>query len=183
MKTLRLIFLLFFIISLSSCLTVEKKEYTFVFTGENSGLLTIKYINIMSALEDGKDVSRQDFNDLIETYYYGYQMEEDYPEARVIDKQLFVENEQLCALVTIEFRSLSAARLYQRTEDGPVMFCVKSAYDMEEYSSSNGQYGGSIMPVVFWPDDESQLELSTTIMAPDETTRSLVSLYRQWKSN
>lgn len=180
MKMLRLLILLIIVVSMSSCLTVEKKEYTFVFTGENSGLLTIKYINIMSTMEDGEDVSTQDFDDLINTYYQGYQLEEDYPDGRIIDKRLYIEDNQLCAMVTIEFLELEAARLYQHTEEGPLMFCVKSTFDGEEYESSNGEYGGSVMPVVFWPYEETKLLLTTSIMPPDETTLSLLWRYKRW---
>ena len=55
---------------ISSCLTVEKKIYTFEFTGKNSGILTIKYVNLMSMVdyggEEGADNTGTDFEDLID---------------------------------------------------------------------------------------------------------------------
>ena len=58
--------LAFLALLISGCLTVEKKEYTFEFTGKNSGTLTIKYINIMSSMDDEEDVSEDDFDELEE---------------------------------------------------------------------------------------------------------------------
>lgn len=166
---------------LSSCLTVEKKEYTFEFTGPESGVLTIKYYNIMSSAEDGEDMSEADFAELIKTYYVGDQLEQDYPLATNIEKRLFEEDSVLCAEVRISFDRLEGARLYRHTEDGLYMFCIKSTFDGEEYFASNGEYGGEIMPVVFWPNQEMVLRLVTSVMKQDESTASLLPEYKKWK--
>ncbi|MBU2651811.1 MAG: hypothetical protein KKA81_12820 [Bacteroidetes bacterium] len=166
---------------LSSCLTVEKKEYTFEFTGANSGKLTIKYFNIMSSMEDGQDMSETDFAEMIKTYYVGEQLEQDYPMATNIEKRLFEEDGVLCAEVVVEFSSLEGARLYRHKDMGPYMFCIKSTFDGEEYLASNGEYGGEVMPVVFWPEKESVLRLVTSIMQPDESTVSLLPQFQKWQ--
>lgn len=165
----------------SSCLTVEKKEYTFELTGKNSGILTIKYINIMSIKDDTTDVSEADFEELINTYYKGDQLEKDYPDVVNIEKRLYEENGVLCGEVTIEFTDLVTARLYQLNKKDPIMFSVQSTYDSETFLESNGEYGGEIMPVVFWPPKEKFLRLITSVMQPDETMISLVEEYREWK--
>ncbi len=166
---------------LSSCLTVEKKEYTFEFTGPDSGVLTVKYYNIMSSTEDGEDMSEADFAELIKTYYVGDQLEQDYPLATGIEKRLFEEDGVLCSEVKISFDKLEGARLYQHSSDGPYMFCVKSTFDGEEYMASNGEYGGEIMPVVFWRNKEMVLRLVTSVMKQDESTVSLLPQYNKWK--
>ncbi|NTV84049.1 MAG: hypothetical protein HGA23_07100, partial [Bacteroidales bacterium] len=51
--------------------------------------------------------------------------------------------------------------------------------DSEYYSESNGEYGGDIMPVVFWDPGLKKLELKTDVTAPDETTLSLLD---RWKA-
>ncbi|HCN04485.1 MAG TPA: hypothetical protein DIS79_02610, partial [Bacteroidetes bacterium] len=48
-------------ISLAGCLTVERKSYKITMTGKQSGTCTITYHNIVSAKDDGKDVSFKDF--------------------------------------------------------------------------------------------------------------------------
>ncbi len=170
-------------VMLSSCLTVEKKEYTFELTGENSGKLTIRYINIMSVMDDGKDVTAQDFAEIIDKYINGDQLEQDFPGAANIKPRLYEQNGQLCGEVTLDFPSLSAARLYQYDKNSPLMMCISAAYDSETYVSSNGSYGNDYMPVVFWPAGSRKLTVTTSVSAPDETSLSLAGEYRKWKEN
>ena len=59
----KFMFLLFGIVIafvLTSCLTVERKDYTFKFTSKDGGELSIVFYNIMSAVEDGKDMTQKD---------------------------------------------------------------------------------------------------------------------------
>lgn len=177
--TLSLLFLAAVI--LPGCLTVEKKQYSFEMTGKNSGKLTIKFINIMSVKDGETDVSSEDFEELVNTYLEGDEIEKDYVNATNIQKRLFEEDGKLCAEIILEFPDLETARLYQYNPKSPYMFCVKSAFDSENYVESNGTYGGEIMPVVFWDDKLTQLTLSTEITAPDETTVGMIDKYRAWK--
>ena len=71
--------------------------------------------------------------------------------------------------------------LYQYDEGCPIMFNVSSFLESETFLSSNGEYGGEIMPVVFWEKSLKTLKLTTTITAPDETTIGLLSIYNQRK--
>lgn len=167
---------------LNSCLTVEKKSYTFEFTGENSGTLTIIYHNIISVMDDGQDVSEQDFKEMLNQYMDGNQIAEDYPGATNIRKRLYEENGQLNAEVKLDFPSLSAARLYQYEKNSPIMMCISAAYDAETYMESNGSYGNDFMPVVFWPAGAKKLTVTTLVSEPDETGISLVNEYRKWKA-
>jgi hypothetical protein len=164
----------------SSCLTVEKKEYTFEFTGENSGRMIIKYINIISVMDEGNDVSAEDFAGILERYIDGDQIEQDFPGSTNIKTRLYEENGQLCGEVTLDFPSLSAARLYQYDKNSPLMMCISAAYDSETYVSSNGSFGNDYMPVVFWPAGTKKLTVATSVSAPDETSMSLVEEFRKW---
>lgn len=180
MKTFKFQFFAILALALliTSCLTVEKKEYTFQFTGNNSGKLTIKYINIYASSVDSASQITDDFNDLQSNYITGEKTELDYPAATNVKKRLFEENGQLCAEVTMDFPDLAAARLYQYDKKSPIMFCVSTAFDTETYLESNGQYGGESMPVVFFDGESKVLKLTTKISAPDSLS---VSLINEWK--
>lgn len=174
--------LLLMIVGLSSCLTVEKKEYTYQLTGNNTGKMTIKYINIYSIMDDGQDVSETDFKELVDKYLNGSQVSEDFPAATNIKTRLFEENDQLCGEITLDFNDLNSARLYQYKNSGPIMMNISTAFDSETYLSSNGDYGNENMPVVFWPAQMNKLVVTTTVSQPDETSISLVEEYRAWKN-
>ena len=174
------LFLLIVIIGLSSCLTVEKKEYIYQITGNNSGKLTIRYINIYSIMDDGKDVSKSDFQELLDKYLNGNQIMEDFPAASNIKTRLFEENDKLCGEITLDFNDLNSARLYQYSKDCPIMMNISTAFDSETYVSSNGEYGNDHMPVVFWPSDSKKLVVTTLVSTPDETSTSMLEEYREW---
>lgn len=173
-------FLAIMLMALTSCLTVEKKEYTYEITGNNSGRLTIKFVNIYSIMDEGKDVSIDDFKELVNTYINGDQIYQDFPAATNIKKRLFEENGQLCGEVTLDFPFLDAARLYQLDNNSPIMMCISAAYDSETYLNSNGKFGNDHMPVVFWPAGTKKMQVTTVISTPDETSVSLVEPYRIW---
>ncbi len=183
LKSIKLLVIAIMAIVMTSCLTVEKKVYSFEITGENSGKMIIHYINILSVMDDGNDVSVADFQELLDKYINGDQIVQDYAGATNISKRLYEENDQLCGEVTLDFPDLSSARLYQFDKKSPVMMCISAAYDSESYVSSNGSYGNDFMPVVFWPSGSKKLEVTTSVTATDETTMSLFGAYKTWKSN
>lgn len=182
MKSVKSQFFVFLALALliTSCLTAEKKEYTFLFTGINSGTLTIKYINIYASSIDSASQVTGDFNDLQSNYIAGEKIDLDYPGATKIKKRLFEENGQLCAEVTMDFPDLASARLYQYDKKSPIMFCVNTAFDTETYLESNGHYGGDYMPVVFFDGESKVLKITTKISEPDSLS---VSLLNEWKRN
>jgi len=166
---------------ISGCLTVEKKEYSFEFCGPNSGTLTIKYINIMSIKDEEEDVSADDYNKLISDYLKGEEIEKEYPSATNVRKRLFEENGQLCAEVKLDFNDISAVKLFKLDKKSPYMLSIKSVLDSEAYVESNGQYGGEVMPAVFWSRKQKKLTLTTSVTKPDETTVSLLKNYKKNK--
>lgn len=166
---------------ISSCLTIETKEYTFEIKKDGSGSLRIKFINILSMKDDTANVVKSDFQELVTNYIEGNQFEEDYPDAVIRTKRLFEERGVLCGEVIMDFKTLRSVGIYQYDPNSPFMFSINSLIDSEAFVSSNGEYGGDIMPVVFWPNTLSRLKLSTSITNPDETTLSLIDEYRMWK--
>jgi hypothetical protein len=183
MKRLKIthLIILFLVLVMSSCLTTEKKEYIFKFTGQNSGTLTIRYINMLSSSDDSTDISKQDFKELLDNYINGDKIKEEYPTATNIRKQLYEINGQLYAEIFMDFQNLEAARLYQHDANSPFMLCLTTEKDTEHFVESNGSYGGKIMPVVFWDKDLKELHLTTSITQPDQSTKSLAGPYREWK--
>jgi hypothetical protein len=175
--------LLSVVLFMSGCLTCEKKEYSFRFTGDNSGMLTIKYYNLMSTKDDTIDNSEEDFASLINDYYEGSQIENEFPDATLVSKRMFEENGTLCGEVVFEFSDLAMANLYQHKGSGPLMYCLGCySIDSEYFSESNGEYGGDIMPIVFWDPGLKNLELKTDLTFPDETTVSLLDKYKEWEA-
>ena len=171
-------FLAFFV---TSCLTVEKKEYSFEFTGKNTGTLTIKYYNIMSSKDDDLDVSKEDFDDLIKDYIKGDEIEKTYPNASNVKKRLFEENGKLCGEVKMDFSNLAAVKLYKHSKKGPYMLAFTDGLSSESYIESNGSYGGKIMPVVFWSKKLKKLTVVTKIEDDTDDTISLLKHYNDWK--
>ncbi len=180
-STLSLLSVILLSFLITSCLTVEKKEYTFKFKDNSSGTLTIKFINLLSMKDDTTDVSDLDYEELTNSYINGDQMESDYENAVVRSKRLFEEDGVLCGEVIIDFENLSSVGLYQYEAKGPYMLNIGSFLEGESFLSSNGEYGGDIMPVVFWPKSTEILTLSTYVTSPDETTVGLLATHKKQK--
>jgi hypothetical protein len=178
-KLFRFLLLIIISFSLAGCLTCERKEYVFQLTGENSGRLTIKYVNIFSSLVDSTGELSTDYNELVDLWLKGEKLERDFPLATKFKKRLFEENGTLCGEVTMEFNNLSKVHLYRHQDKGPYMFSLSGVNDDgEAFLQTNGEYGGEIMPVIFWPDDTRTLRFSTKIATPDSTC---VSMLQRWK--
>jgi hypothetical protein len=178
-SSLSLVLIVVLSVFITGCLTVEKKEYTFQLKDNNSGTLTIKFINLMSMKDDTIDVSASDFIELTNSYINGSQLETDYENAVVRSKRLFEENGVLCGEAIIDFTELSSVGLFQYEPKGPYMLNIGSFLDGETFLGSNGDYGGDIMPVVFWPKSNEIFSVSTTVTNPDETTVGLLSQYKK----
>ncbi|GAB4310909.1 MAG: hypothetical protein Kow00127_00690 [Bacteroidales bacterium] len=182
MKKFRyLILMLASVFLLTGCLTTEKKEYRFELSENGSGTLTIKYINIMSMMEDSVMVADQDFESLVQDYINGDELDMEFENAQIRSKRLFEENGVLCGEVVIDFQDLKSIGLYQYDSKSPYMFHIGAVLSGETYLGSNGEFGGDNMPVVFWPRNEKVLELTTYITAPDESTVSLLPQYKKWE--
>jgi len=185
MKLKHIAFILvgFFLFSLSGCLTCERKEYKFELKGKNAGRLTINYINIMSKKDKEEmtayEEANADFTELMDKYINGDEVEKDYPEAKLVKKELYEENGQLCGRVILEFSDLSQIKLYRHEGKGPYMFYT-SLLSSETFKESNGTKGPDYMPVIFWPEGSKNLNYSTSVEGPSEKTTSLLS---NWKDN
>jgi hypothetical protein len=181
-KLIRFLLLIIIPICLAGCLTCERKEYIFQLTGENSGKLTIKYVNIFSSLIDSTGEISADYDEMVNLWLNGEKLERDFPQATKFRKRLFEENGTLCGEVTMEFDDLSKVNIHRYLNQGPFMFSMSAVNDDNEtFAQSNGEFGGDKMPVIFWPDDTRTLRFSTKIATPDTTCVSMLQLWEQKK--
>jgi len=180
----RWVFLFLSVLSLllfDGCLTVESKEYSVKLRTDHSGEATIKFINIMSETDDTVDISNEDFQQLIEMYLHGTQMEKENPGFRNARKRLYEENGVLCGEITLTFDSLGALRLFKFDNDSPYMYFVGSPLSAEQYVESNGSFGREWMPVVFWPKDARELYVKTKTVSEVAFHRSLLPGFKEWQ--
>lgn len=169
-------------VSLTSCLTVESKEYRIKLKPDNSGEATITFLNIMSETDDSVDISAEDFHQLIEYYLQGTQLEKDNPGYKNAKKRLYEQNGMLCGEISFTFDSLASIRLFKYDEDSPYMYFVGSPLSSEQYVESNGELGREWMPVVFWPKNTKDLYFKTKVVSEVSFHRSLVGNFREWQS-
>lgn len=167
---------------ISGCLTCERKEYVFQLTGEKSGRLTIKYVNIFSSIIDSTGELTSDYDELINLWLKGEKIERDFPLAKKFRKRLFKENGTLCGEVIMEFDDITKVNLYRYMNRGPYMFSMSGVNDDgESFAQTNGEFGGDKMPVIFWPEDTRTLRFSTKITEPDSTTVSMLDMWEAGK--
>src|SRR2546422_1782589 len=112
-KALLFISIAFLIISMSGCLTLETKEYSFTLKKGMSGEGSIKYINIMTDNKDSAGVPDSDYRELIDLYLNGDKIKDEYPNIRITKKYLYEEDNQLCGEITFQFDDISRVKFYK----------------------------------------------------------------------
>lgn len=184
MKTLKTLIISLLALCLSSCLTVEKKEYTFELTGKTAGKLTIKYINIMSDLEEDDIDGEADFKELITNYIEGESLKEEFPNAKIVSKELFEENGVLNGKVVIEFTDLNSVKLFKYNKSCPyIYFFGGGGLSTETYLSSNGEKAPDYISAAIWGKKTKRMTLTTNVSEPSDKTISLLPNYQEWKKN
>ena len=168
---------------ISGCLTVENKEYHIKLRSDHSGEATIKFINIMSEADDSVDISKDDFQQLVEFYLHGTQIEKDNPGFHNARKRLYEEDGVLVGELTLTFDSLSVLRLFKLDKDSPFMYFVGNPLSSERFVESNGTYGGEWMPVVFWPKEAHELYVKTKVVSEVSHHRSLLENFKEWQAD
>ena len=165
----------------SGCLTVEFKEYTIKLKNDHSGEATIRFVNILSESDDTLDITSDDFQQLIEFYLEGNQLEKDNPGYRNVRKKLYEQDGVLVGEISFTFDSLSVLRLFKFDKDSPYMYFVGHPLSAEQYVESNGTYGRDWMPVVFWPKDLKEITLRTKVVSEVSYQRSLLKNFKEWQ--
>ncbi len=181
-KSLSYIFFFMLSISLTGCLTVETKEYSYKLKDGKSGSGKIKYINIMRS-DDSSTTIEADFQDLITSYLKGNKPEDEMTGVKNVKKRLFEEDNYLCGEMTFDFDDITTLKFYNY--NGKVWAYNLSANSMglfggnESYFSSNGTFGGDNMPVIFWDQKNKEFEFKTTISQNEKKNTGLLNLWKQ----
>jgi hypothetical protein len=187
MKVSRLAFLLAVlagIVLLSGCISVEKKEYRFKLNADGTGTGTIRFVNIVSSDDNGKDVSFKDFAELVTDYLEGTKFEDDYPAFHVTGKKLVEENGQLVGEVNFTFASFDSAGFFRsaKCDCCPTLYFVNTDKGQETVTESSGQIITDVAsaPFIEWTPKSGDLTISTTLMDDTSNTHSMIAHYRQW---
>ena len=166
------------VITMIGCLSAERKEYTWNIEPDGSGSGKIVWRNLFSSGNEDEDGSADDFVSLVNDYYEGTYVEDDYPGWRNVEKRLFMEKGQLCGEITFEFKRLSDIGFYQYNGEGPFMFLTSTD---ETFIDSNGDFAGEDFPVMFWPEKTSEFKLVTSLGDPDDSGAiELLDYYEDW---
>ena len=176
-KNYIIVFIGFFLILFTGCLTVEKKEYIIELTDGTSGTLTVKYYNIMSQPDDGKDVSLEDFGILVDDYLNGDKVNENFPNTTILSKELFEADGMLCGKVVLKFNALKDVKLYRHHGKGPYMWNIFYSFS-ETLETTNGEYNENQFSSIFWPGNTKTFKISTI---STENVAKNISLLKQYQ--
>ncbi len=165
------------------CLIVETKEYHITLKDGGSGEARIVFNDIQSETDDTVDVSKSDFDQLIDLYLHGSQFERDNPGYNNVEKRLYEKEGKLNGEVTLAFDSLAVMRLFRYDNEGPLMYFVGSPLSSEVMIETNGTYGHDWMPIVFWPKGTKDLYIKTRIVSQGSYHRPLLALFRVWEQS
>jgi hypothetical protein len=182
-KALRTLILILILSLLPGCLIVETKEYHITLGQGGTGEARIVFNNIQSETDDTVDISKSDFDQLIDLYLRGSQFEQDNPDYRNVRKHLYKKDGMLNGDVTFTFDSLAVMRLFQYEPDGPLMYFVGSPLSSEVMLETNGTFGREWMPIVFWPEGTRELYIKTRVVSQGSYHRSLLPLFETWKES
>ncbi len=166
---------------LTGCLAVKQKEYRIRLQTDNSGEATVKFIDIASESDDTVDISQDDFRQLIEFYFEGTGVEQEYSGFRNVTKRLFEDHGVLSGEIHFTFDSLASLRLFKFDAQSPLMYFIGGELATERILETNGKYGGEGMPVIFWPNDIGELYLKTRVVSEAPYRRNLLTYFHQWE--
>ncbi len=166
----------------SGCLTAERKELIFSIKPDGSGTGTLTFYNIKSIEEDGKDNSSHDYAELVKRYLKGSKFEESYPEYQNLRKRLYEENGKLNGQLTFDFKHYEDVGLYRHEGKGPWMYYIgnRSDVSVERFDTSNGSYPNDLLPIVFWPAEQTELQIVNRFDDPGQAARSLLPLFKRF---
>ena len=177
-----LLFAAFLVITLQGCLTVETKEYSFKLKDEKSGSGKIKYINIMRT-KDSLGTEESDFQTLNDSYLNGNKPEDELTGVKNVKKRLFEEDNTLCGEITFEFDDITKLKFLNYKDKVWCYYIGSSQVNIfgssETYFSSNGTYGGELMPVIFWDGNQKKFEFKSVSTPPGDNNTSLLEIWKK----
>lgn len=171
--------LVFASLFLGGCLTAGRKVITLRVNPDGTGSGTMVFHNISSMQEEEQDNSLADYSRLVDTWVNGNTFEQANPTLHDVKKRLFAEGNQLNGEITFEFYHYSDIGLYRYQNSGPWMYYTQmNASEIEKFDSTNGEFGGETMPVIFWPEKTKEFRVVNTFESGE---RPVTSLYSQYK--
>lgn len=166
-------------LSLTGCLTAARKAVTLRVNPDGTGTGTMVYYDIASMQEEETDNSLTDYSRLVETWLHGSVFEQANPALVNVKKRLFAEGNRLNGEISFEFLHYSDIGLYRHRDTGPWMYyALMNQSEIEHFDSTNGEYGGQTMPVIFWPEGTKEFRIFNAFESGE---RPVVSLYPQYK--
>ncbi|MBK7381342.1 MAG: hypothetical protein IPJ03_20570 [Ignavibacteriales bacterium] len=167
----------------SGCLTTQYKEYSYKVNKDGSGSGKILFYNIVSQLDDGKNVSFKDFGELVDDYLNGTRFEDDNLKLKVTDKKLFEKDGMLMGEVAFNFESLDSIGFFitKNCDCSPIMYHL-SNYN-ETFIESNGKWLGADgnFPVIVWEDGSRELKFKTAAQEDVTEANSLLPMWKTYK--
>ena len=165
---------------LSGCLIASKKVLVLQMKPDGSGTGRVYYTDISSLQEDDHDRTLEDYTKLVDEWLNGSEFEENYRGAVNAKKRLFELGGALHGEVSFAFDHYNDVGLYRHDETGPWMYyALRHTSNVEGFDSSNGDFGGDLMPVIFWPEETDTFRIVNSFDPGDRKVTSLLSLYRR----
>lgn len=166
----------------SGCLTVEYKEYHIKLKNGTSGEATIKFVNILSESDDTTNITKEDFQQLLDLYIKGNKFEKDNPGIRNVKKKLYEENGVLVGEISFVFDSLAVVRFFKFDKDSPYMYYASNPLSSEMLIETNGIQPEAWMPVVLWKKDAREFFVKTRVSSEARFRTSLLKQFREWQA-
>jgi hypothetical protein len=180
-----IIFTLTAVMLFTGCLVFEKKEYRFKINDDGSGEGTIRYVNIVSSDDNGRDVSFKDYAELVTDYIEGTKYEDENPGLKISGKKLFEENGALVAELKFSFSTPDSAGFFRIPGQNcsTVMYFIKNSGGQETVTESNGKIitGVGDSPFIVWDSAVKEFTFKTSIQIDTTSSRSLVVMHRKMK--
>jgi len=181
MKIFYMIFIIFLILTVSSCLTYRVAEYTIEFSETfNSGTITVKYSDVRSS-EDKEEKRKKDFTELIELFEQDkFLLDQIEDGVYVKDRHLFEKNGQINAEYSGIFDNLKidGNELKSKNEERILLLST----DDGEVIESNGKiYLSEHNILLVWPNDQKILTFKRTLKNYEERSYSFIDYYQNWK--
>lgn len=165
---------------LGGCLTAGRKTITLRVNPDGTGTGTMVFHNIGSMQEEERDNSLADYSRLVETWLHGDMFEQANPNLYNVKKRLFGEGNQLNGEINFNFYHYSDIGLYRYKETGPWMYyTLMNASEVERFDTTNGEFGGETMPVIFWPEKTKEFRIVNMFESGERPVTSLYSLYNR----
>ncbi len=163
---------------LAGCLTAERKVITLQVNPDGTGSGTIVFYNLKSMQEDESDRALTDYSRLIDTWLHGNEFERANPALYNVQKRLFANKEQLNGEISFDFYHYGDIGLYRHNDVGPWMYyAYLNTSEIEQFDTTNGQFGGDYMPIIFWPEKTTTFEIVNKFETEGRPEQSLFPLY------